>query len=92
MKSTIDKAGRLVIPREMRRAAGLEAGTPLDVRLEDGAVVIEPAAAPVTVERRGRFAVARASAAVPPLTGRTVEETRDRVRSERGRAHGQRKG
>ena len=84
MKSTIDEAGRLVIPRDLRRAAGLEPGMPLELRVEDGAVVIEPAATPVRMVRQGRFTVARRSSAAPPLTNATVEETRDRLMAERG--------
>jgi bifunctional DNA-binding transcriptional regulator/antitoxin component of YhaV-PrlF toxin-antitoxin module len=42
MKTTIDDAGNLVVPRDVWRAAGLEPGVPLDIRVEDGAVVIEP--------------------------------------------------
>jgi AbrB family looped-hinge helix DNA binding protein len=84
MKSTIDDAGRLVIPRELRRAAGLEPGMPLELRVEGGAVVIEPSPLPVTIQRRGRFVVARASVPVPRLTDQSVQETRDRIRSERG--------
>ncbi|MGE5278116.1 MAG: AbrB/MazE/SpoVT family DNA-binding domain-containing protein, partial [Acidobacteriota bacterium] len=34
MKTTIDAAGRLVIPRRIRREAGLEAGSELEIRLE----------------------------------------------------------
>ena len=73
MKTTIDAAGRLVIPADVRRAAGLEPGMPLDVRFDDGAVLIEPATTPVTMKRRGRFLVAQASRAVPALTERTVQ-------------------
>ncbi|MFL5395469.1 MAG: AbrB/MazE/SpoVT family DNA-binding domain-containing protein, partial [Myxococcales bacterium] len=35
MKSTIDSAGRLVIPRDLRRAAGIEPGMSLELRVED---------------------------------------------------------
>jgi len=84
MKSTIDAAGRLVIPRELRRAAGLEPGMPLEVRLDEGAIVIEPAPLQVTMRRRGRFLVAHSSLPVPPLSERTVQETREQLRSERG--------
>ncbi len=92
MKSTIDGAGRLVIPRELRRAAGLEPGMPLDLRVEDGAVLIEPAPTPVRMERRRRFVVARPSRTMPALTGRVVEETRERLGLERGATRGPRKG
>jgi AbrB family looped-hinge helix DNA binding protein len=80
MKSTIDGAGRIVIPREVRRTAGFEPGMPLDVRVEGGVVVIEPAPTPVRMERRGRFVVAQPSRPVPTLTERTVQETRDSLR------------
>jgi AbrB family looped-hinge helix DNA binding protein len=43
MKTTIDKAGRLVIPKRLRDRAGITAGAELDVRLnEDGALEIAP--------------------------------------------------
>ena len=91
MKSTIDAAGRLVIPRDLRRAAGIEPGVPLELRVEDGAVVIEPASTPVRMERRGRFVVARPLLPIPPLTNETVERTRDRLAAERGIPHARKK-
>jgi len=84
MKSTIDEAGRLVIPRDLRRETGIEPGVPLELRVEGGAVVIEPAATPVRLERRGRFVVARPLSPVPPLTNDVVEQTRNRLAAERG--------
>ena len=41
MVTTMDAAGRLVIPREIRREAALEPGVPLDVRWRDGVIEIE---------------------------------------------------
>ena len=92
MKTTIDEAGRLVIPREVRRAAGLEPGMSLDVRVEEGLVVIEPAPIPVVLARRGRFVVAQPARPVPTLTERTVRETRERLHAERGATRGGKKG
>jgi AbrB family looped-hinge helix DNA binding protein len=37
MKATIDKAGRVVIPLALRRAAGLRPGSELEVELDDSA-------------------------------------------------------
>ena len=91
MKTTIDAAGRLVIPLELRRAAGFKAGAALEIRLDGGGVVIEPAATPVRLERRGRFVVAVPDEALPQLRSEQVEATLDRVRGERGGARGKRK-
>src|SRR5262249_22616614 len=58
MKTTIDSAGRLVIPKAIRRAAGLQPGMALEVRCHEGRVEIEPAALPVKLVQKGRLLVA----------------------------------
>src|SRR5690349_14902238 len=83
MKTTIDAAGRLVIPKEIRREAGLRPGMLLEVRWREGRVEIEPAPLPVKLERKGRFLVAIPQREVPPLTTETVERTRRALRHER---------
>ena len=83
MKATIDAAGRLVIPKEIRRQAGLRPGTQLDVRWHDGRIEIEPAAMPVRLVQRGRLLVAVSDAAGDALTVETVEETREALACER---------
>ena len=83
MVTTMDAAGRLVIPREIRREAGIEPHTPLEVRWRDGVIEIEPQPLPVTLEKRGRFLVAVPSVKVPPLTDEVVERTKQKIR--RGR-------
>ena len=40
MRTTIDRAGRLVIPREIRRQAGLAPGMALEVRVNEGRIEI----------------------------------------------------
>src|SRR5207247_10489118 len=55
MKTTIDSAGRLVIPKEIRQHAGLKPGMPLEVRLHEGRIEIEPASLEIKLERRGRL-------------------------------------
>lgn len=58
MRATIDKAGRVVIPVEIRRRTGLKAGTELEVTQEGFAVRLEPAVSPPKVVRRkGRLVV-----------------------------------
>jgi AbrB family looped-hinge helix DNA binding protein len=84
MKTTIDNAGRLVIPKEIRRQAGLHAGDQLNVSWRDGRIEIEPAALPVKLVRRGRWLVAVAEHPVPKLTQDEVNATLDAIRAERG--------
>src|SRR5262249_3698523 len=82
MKATIDAAGRIVIPREIRRAAGRRPGVPGEVPWTDGR--IEHAAAPVRLVRKGRFLVAVAPPEMEVLTADTVEATRQALQQERG--------
>jgi AbrB family looped-hinge helix DNA binding protein len=76
MVTTMDAAGRLVIPREIRREAAIEPGTPLEVRWRDGVIEIEPRPLEVKLERKGRLLVATPARRVPPLSTGTVERTR----------------
>ncbi len=85
MTTTIDAAGRLVIPVPIRREAALEPGMPLDVRLRDGIIEIEPQPIPVALERRGRLLVATPRVKVRPLASATVERTRREISTRRGR-------
>jgi AbrB family looped-hinge helix DNA binding protein len=84
MKTTIDAAGRLVIPKEIRRQARLEAGTPLEVRWQDGRIEIEPVPLPVRLVRKGRLVIAVPETAVEQLASKTVEETRQALARDRG--------
>ena len=60
MITTIDAAGRVVIPKALREKAGLTAGAELTVTLEGAAIRIE-AAAGSGLKRKGRFLVIPAS-------------------------------
>jgi len=42
MKTTIDKAGRLVIPRSLRERIGLAGGGEVEIELDGAAIRIEP--------------------------------------------------
>ena len=82
MKTTIDKAGRVVIPSQIRARAGLRPGTELEVFLDDGSVRLVKAVTPPRLVKVGKRLVARPS--VPSLKlpavdlARLVEEERDR--------------
>ena len=58
MKTTIDKAGRVVIPAALRARAGLTAGTELEVILEDASIRLVRTAPGPRLER-GKRLVAR---------------------------------
>jgi AbrB family looped-hinge helix DNA binding protein len=85
MITTMDRAGRLVIPVEVRREAAIEPGTPLDVRWRDGVIEIEPQPLPVTFVRRGHLMVATAAKEAGTLRASDVERTRRALRAGRGR-------
>lgn len=84
MRTTIDASGRLVIPKEIRRQAGIEPGVPLDVRCRDGRIEIEPVPFPVKFVRDRHFLVAVPEEEVEPLTTEAVAETLRQIRNERG--------
>jgi AbrB family looped-hinge helix DNA binding protein len=86
MKTTIDHAGRLVIPKDIRREAGIKPGMPLEIRWENGSIAIIPAPLPVKLERKGRLLVAVPSKDTSTLTSDTVERTRRTLRKERSGA------
>lgn len=58
MKTAIDSAGRVVIPKAIREAAGLTPGSPLRIELHAGTVVIERKAPKVKLIRKGPVLVA----------------------------------
>lgn len=59
MRTTIDKAGRVVIPAAIRAKAGFAAGTTLEVIVEDTGVRLVRVAPGPRVERVGKRLVAR---------------------------------
>ncbi|HEU4340205.1 MAG TPA: AbrB/MazE/SpoVT family DNA-binding domain-containing protein [Candidatus Binatia bacterium] len=86
MKTTIDHAGRLVIPKDIRRESGIKPGMPLEIRWEKGSIAITPVPLPVKLERKGRLLVAVPTKDTSPLTSDTVERTRRTLRKERSGA------
>ena len=59
MKTTIDKAGRVVIPAAARERAGLRPGTVLEITVDELGVRLEPRAPGPRLVRVGRRLVAR---------------------------------
>lgn len=83
MKTTIDRAGRIVIPKALREAVGLEPGTVVDLACREGRLEVAPAAAAVRLVRRSGLLVAEAADAGEVLTQADVDSTLAAVRAER---------
>ncbi len=81
MVTTIDKAGRIVIPKAIRVAARLEPGATVELRVVSGRVEIEPAPLKVRLEQHGPLVVAVPRQQQPILKQSTVEDTTAEVRS-----------
>ncbi len=82
MKTTIDKAGRVVIPAAVRERAGLSAGTELEITEDELGIRLERVAAGPTLVKVGRRLVARPTVAAgdrPAVdVAALVEEERNR--------------
>jgi AbrB family looped-hinge helix DNA binding protein len=83
MKTTIDGAGRVVVPKALRRAIGLRAGSEVEMTLSDGRIEMEPAPLEVRMEKRGGLVVAVPSGPVPSMAASTVDETVAALRTSR---------
>jgi AbrB family looped-hinge helix DNA binding protein len=82
MRVSIDKAGRVVIPKGVREQLGLRAGQELDLDSYDGSIRLTVPARPMHIEGRGKRARIVTEGAMPTLTADVVraalEAGRDR--------------
>jgi AbrB family looped-hinge helix DNA binding protein len=80
MRTAIDSAGRVVIPKALRDVLGLTAGQPLEITEHDGRLEIVPAATPMLLVDEGDGVAAVADADMPLLTADLVRDTLERIR------------
>jgi len=73
METTIDKAGRVVLPRELRERVGLMPG-PVEVVVDGAALRIEAVARGRLIEQDGRLVIAPSGQST---TADAVRELRD---------------
>lgn len=83
IRSAIDASGRLVIPKRLRDDLGIVAGTPLELSVRDGCLVIEPVYAEVRIVERDGLRVAELVERLPPLSEEAIRATRGRLREGR---------
>jgi AbrB family looped-hinge helix DNA binding protein len=80
MRTTVDAAGRIVIPKDLRERLGIRRGRALEIREREGRIEIEPALTAMTLVRRAGGTVAVPAEKLPPLTDDLVRETLERPR------------
>ncbi len=80
MRTTIDSAGRIVVPKAIREELALYGGQEVEVTTVDGRIEIEVPLTPMHMERRGGHLVAVPDVPLPPLTDEIVRETMEKLR------------
>jgi AbrB family looped-hinge helix DNA binding protein len=80
MRTTIDAAGRIVVPKSMRDELGLSGGQELEITTQDGRLEVVVALVSMKLEERDGVTSAVPSEPLPTLTARQVRETLERTR------------
>jgi len=80
MRTTIDGAGRLVVPKPLREALGIRAGQVLELGVTDGRLEIEVAPTPMRLEHEEGGMKAVPVEPVPVLTSNEVRAALEQTR------------
>jgi AbrB family looped-hinge helix DNA binding protein len=80
MRTTIDGAGRIVVPKALRDELGLTAGQELELRSVDGGLEVDIPSTPMRLVERDGDLVADAEGQMPELTPEIVRETLEQTR------------
>lgn len=76
-QTSLDKFGRVLIPKKLRERLGLKPDDPLELQLEDGKLTLLPRRTPPPVRRKGRVLVVESE-----VTG-DLSQTLTQLREER---------
>ena len=85
IETTIDRFGRLVVPKSVRQRAGLTPGMVLTVTCRQGVIEIAPAPRLVRASKKGGLVVAIPDESSEPLDEATVRKVTESARTERRR-------
>jgi AbrB family looped-hinge helix DNA binding protein len=80
MVTTIDKAGRIVVPKRLREELKFKPGQKLELSAVDGRLEVEHPTTSVRLEQKGGRLVAVADRPMPVLTQEMVRETLEQIR------------
>jgi AbrB family looped-hinge helix DNA binding protein len=80
MTITIDKAGRIVVPKAVREALRFVEGAELEMRIEDGRLIVEHRAVGKHLVDGPHGAVIVADEDLPPLTDDLIRSTLQSIR------------
>lgn len=83
MKTTIDRGGRVVIPKVLRERAGLTPGMEVDVQFNDGNIEIHPPAPQGSLVRKHGLLVWDPGPNAPKVSGEEIQRAIEDVRRER---------
>lgn len=81
MRTTIDRAGRVVVPKPLRDRLGLTAGTEVELEVHDGVLTLVPQGPRVVLAEDDGFAVLTTTEPVPPLRQDEVLRVLDESRT-----------
>jgi AbrB family looped-hinge helix DNA binding protein len=80
MRTTIDRAGRIVVPKPLRDALGLTGGQQVELSARDGRLEVQLAPTAMRLENRRGHVVAVPDDQMPVLTASVVRDTLEQSR------------
>lgn len=80
MVTTIDSAGRIVVPKRLREELGFKPGQRLELSVADGRLEVEHPTTPIRLEEHDGQLVAVADREMPTLTAEMVRDTLEQIR------------
>lgn len=80
MNISIDRAGRIVVPKPLRESLGFAEGVDLEIFAEDGRLVVELRNPQKRLERRGGSLVIVADEPIGEMTPEQVRDVLESVR------------